>query len=90
MVDAIIAEDVADGKKAGPYTEQPFEFMAVSPLSTVPKGEGVRVVHNLSFPFGGDSVNAGIPPEPLTIGRFDQACDAIVKLGRNVGSSRWT
>lgn len=82
MVDAIIAEDVADDKKAGPFTEQPFEFMAVSPIGTVPKGEGARVVHNLSHPFGGDSVNAGIAPEDLSMGNFQQACDAIVKLGR--------
>ena len=81
LVAEIIAEDVAAGKKAGPFDAQPFEFMAVSPIGAVPKGEGVRAVHNLSHPYGGDSVNAGIPPEPLTIGRFDQATDAVVKLG---------
>ena len=77
----IIAEDVAAGKKAGPFDAPPFEFMAVSPLSAVPKGDSVRVVHDLSYPRNGDSVNAGIPSEPLTIGRFDQATDAVVALG---------
>jgi hypothetical protein len=83
MVDAIIAEDVAAGKKAGPFAEQPFEFMSISPIGTVPKGEGVRVIHNLSHPYwGGDSVNGSIPNEDLSIGRFEDACAAIVKLGR--------
>jgi hypothetical protein len=60
LVAEIIAEDVAAGKKAGPFDAQPFEFMAVSPIGAVAKGEGVRAVHNLSHPYGGDSVNASI------------------------------
>jgi hypothetical protein len=43
--------------------------------------EKIRVIHHLSHPFGGDSINANIEPEPLELGRFDAACDAIRLLG---------
>jgi hypothetical protein len=82
MVTDIIEKDVASGKKAGPFDEPPFEHFTVSPIGAVPKGMKIRVIHHLSFPFGGDSVNASIPHEDLELGRFDEACDAVRTLGR--------
>jgi hypothetical protein len=84
LVAAAIAKDVADGKKAGPFPERPFPFFSVSPIGAVPKGDGIRVIHHLSFPYGLNSIsiNAGIEREPLVLGRFDDACNAIRRAGR--------
>ena len=83
LVGAAIAKDVAAGKKSGPHTQRPFPFFSVSPIGAVPKGvDDIRVIHHLSFPYGGDSINAGIEREPLWLGRFDDACSAIVKARR--------
>ena len=41
----------------------------------------ICVIHHLSFPVGGDSINANIGDKELVLGRFDHACDAIRKLG---------
>ena len=83
LVSAVIAKDVAEGKKSGPWDAQPFDFFTVSPIGAVPKGAGIRVIHHLSFPHGvdSDSINAGIGHEDLKLGSFDQACDAIVLAG---------
>ena len=40
------------------------------------------MIHHLSYPRGGDSVNAGIEDVNVELGRFDQAADYVVKLGR--------
>jgi hypothetical protein len=73
LISEAIAVDVAAGHKRGPFAEPPFEPFHVSPLSGVPKGEngeGIRVIHNLSHPFGGASINAGIEREPYIMQRF--------------------
>ena len=51
-VDKVIAEDVAAGKKAGPFARKPFPRMCISPIGTVPKKNSetaVRVIHHLSL-----------------------------------------
>ena len=55
-VSAIIASDVASGKKAGPFNKVPFKFFSVSPIGAVKKkkSQKIRVIHHLSSPFGGD------------------------------------
>jgi hypothetical protein len=87
MVRDIILADVAAGKKAGPFErieDTGFAHFSYSPIGAVQK-EGswdkIRVIHHLSFPFGGDSINANIRDEELVLGRFDDACDAIRALG---------
>jgi hypothetical protein len=82
-VSAVIASDVAAGKKAGPFDSQPFPVMCVSPIGAVPKhgSSKVRVIHNLSYPFHGDSVNEGIVEEDLTLGSFGQAAQAVREMG---------
>lgn len=84
LVSAAIAKDVKEGKKSGPHAAPPFPFFSVSPIGAVPKGDGVRVIHHLSFPYGANScsINAGIEREPLVLGRFDDACNAIRRAGR--------
>lgn len=83
-VAAIIAADVAAGKKAGPFDAPPFLHFVVSPIGAVPKrtpGE-IRVIHHLSFPHGGDSVNNGIVDVYLELARFGDAARTVVRLGR--------
>jgi hypothetical protein len=82
LVGEQILKDVAEGKKAGPYSHPPFPFFSVSPLGTVPKGDGVRVIHNLSHPWGGNSVNNNIIRQKLLLCRFDEACAFVRRVGR--------
>jgi len=84
MVGVIVRADVAAGKKAGPFDSPPFEHFSYSPIGAVMKGgswDKIRVIHHLSFPFGGDSINASVRDDDLVLGRFDDACDAIRALG---------
>ena len=82
-VNEVITADVASLKKAGPFDRQPFAFFCVSPISAVPKknSEKLRVVHNLSHPFHGDSVNASVWHEYMPISSFGHAARAVVQLG---------
>ena len=83
QISAVIAKDVADGKKAGPFSSPPFPFFSLSPVSAVPKKgtTTMRMVNNLSHPLYGDSINASIQDAPTKIGNFDQASHAIRRLG---------
>jgi hypothetical protein len=83
-VSAVIAADCVAGKKAGPFSELPFPNMFVSPIGAVPKQDSdkIRVIHNLSHPFDGDSVNAGIPSVDEKCARLADATAAIVRTGR--------
>ena len=78
-ITAIIAEDVAAGKKAGPFDTVPFPFMSISPLGAVPKSgsTAIRVIHDLSYPKNGDSVNMCIVDESYHNTRFDDAADRV-------------
>ena len=83
-VTAIIEADCKAKKKAGPFATLPFANLFVSPIGAVPKHNSskVRVIHNLSHPFYGDSVNAGIPSVAESCQRFKDAADAVVRTGR--------
>ena len=92
LISETIATDVAAGYKRGPFDEPPFSPFFVSPLSGVPKGdngEKIRVIHNLSHPFGGDSVNAGIEREEYFMQRFEDAIAAIRRFGRGCWLSKF-
>lgn len=82
QVNNIIEADCKSGKKSGPHDRQPFLIMSVSPIGAVPKKSGkLRVIHHLSFPFGGDSINARTKDIKIELGRFDDAAEAIRMLG---------
>lgn len=82
-IQEVIDADVAAGKKAGPFEEPPLDHFNVSPVGAVPKKNGkIRVIHNLSYPFGGDSVNAGVVDVGYKLSRFGQAARAVRKFGR--------
>lgn len=80
----VIRADVKAGKKAGPFARKPFPAMCISPIGAVPKkdSEKVRVIHHLSFLFGGDSVNASILEVDPSVPHFGHAARAVRKLGR--------
>ena len=85
-VDAVIAKDVRDKKKAGPFEKRPaFPHFSISPIGAVPKknSEKIRVIHHLSYPFGGDSINASVDDSYQPLGSFDQAADAVRAYGRS-------
>lgn len=80
LITAIIKRDVAAHFKAGPFDDPPFDDFVVSPLGAVPKPhskDGVRLIHNLSYPHHGDSINSRISKEAYVLARFDDACAAI-------------
>ena len=83
-VDAVIKADVAAGKKAGPLARPPCPWFVVSPIGAVPKkgSAKIRVIHHLSYPFDGDSVNADVLAVKCELGRFADAARAVVRLGR--------
>jgi hypothetical protein len=92
LISEAIDADVKAGYKVGPFDKPPFESFRVSPLSGVPKGDNgdkIRVIHNLSHPFGGDSVNAGIPREPYLMQCFEDALAGIRRLGRGTLLSKF-
>ena len=82
-ISAVIDADVAALKKAGPFDRAPCDNFVVSPIGAVPKkySEKIRVIHHLSFPFHGDSVNASIREEYLPLQGFASAADAVRALG---------
>ena len=62
----------------GPFPHAPFPNFKVSPLSLREKQEGgkFRLLHNLSYPYDLQSVNANIPPEAATV-HYQNITDAI-------------
>lgn len=84
LVDDVIKADVAAGKKAGPFARKPFPVMCISPIGAVPKKDSVkvRVIHHLSYPHHGDSVNASILDVPQSMPHFGTAARAVRLLGR--------
>lgn len=83
-VSAVIDADVRAGKKAGPFPVKPFAVMCVSPIGAVPKknSQKVRVIHHLSFPHGGDSVNAAVQDVKIQLSKFGHGARAVRRFGR--------
>ncbi len=66
---AIMQDEVQKGRKLGPFSVPPIRQFRCSPVSFVPKKDSskVQLIHNLSHPFGGSSVNSLITPEEAAI-----------------------
>jgi len=81
-VNAVIEADCIANKKAGPFDQQPFKHFSCSPIGAVPKRElgKIRVIHHLSFPRGGDSINASTAEIHHSLGTFDQATAYMIEL----------
>jgi Reverse transcriptase (RNA-dependent DNA polymerase) len=91
-VSDLIAADAIAGKKSGPHDFQPYDNFWMSPIGAVPKKVGVgetqqvtdiRVIHHLSYPFDGESINNNSDDIFVKLGSFDDAINAVVRVGRN-------
>ena len=71
----------------GPYPFPPFQNFITSPLGVVPKRtpNTYRLIHDLSFPKGGISVNSTIPPTHsfVQLETFDHVAALVINCGRN-------
>lgn len=83
-VSKVIADDVLTGKKAGPFDSPPFPFFSASPIGAVPKkgSKKIRVIHHLSYPVGGDSINNSVADKYQPLGDFEAAAEIVRKYGR--------
>ena len=83
-VSKVIDDDAKARKKAGPFDSKPFPRMCISPIGAVPKHgtNKVRVIHHLSYPHHGDSVNAGVVEEHMHLPSFGHAARAVQEMGR--------
>lgn len=83
-----LSRELELGRIAGPFTDQPFPSLVVSPLGIIPKKESGMfwLIHNLSFPAGA-SINDHIPREWCAVryALFDRA----VELVRQTGHRAW-
>ena len=86
-VSKIIGDDVAAGKTAGPFPQPPFSPFSISPIGAVPKkgSDKVRKIHHLSFPRGGDSINANTLDSYQPLQNFQAAADHV----RTAGPGCW-
>ena len=78
IVDKKLDKEIQLGRLWGPLEEPPFSEYVISPLGIRPKktpGE-YRVIHDLSFPYDGRSVNDGIPRDQATV-KYSSVYDAI-------------
>jgi hypothetical protein len=73
--------EIAAGRIVGPFTDPPFTPFHISPLNIRPKKSHnrYRLLHNLSHPYDGNSVNANIPDAQKTV-HYSTVGDAILKL----------
>ena len=81
VTEKLLQVELLAGRLAGPYDQPPFANFHVSPLKLVPKSKNpesptFRLVHNLSHPFRGDSVNSGIPDSKKKV-HYATILDAI-------------
>lgn len=76
-----INTELSAGRIRGPFTSPPIKNFISSPLSIIEKKERnkFRLIHNLSYPYDGTSVNANIPRSASTV-NFSSVGDAINML----------
>ena len=87
VVDKKLNKELSLGRLMGPLEIPPFEDFVISPLGIRAKkapGE-YRVIHDLSFPYDGNSINDGIPRDQATVkyASVYDAIKAILKFGHN-------
>ena len=78
VVDKKLEKELSLGRLMGPLEVPPFENFVISPLGIRAKkapGE-FRVIHDLSFPYNGNSINDGIPRDQATV-KYASIYDAI-------------
>ena len=85
-IDKNIADELAIGRRKGPYTNTPFNNFYSNPLGVVfKKGKSKpRVIHHLSWPrsAANSSVNASIFDFDVKLDAFDKALVAVREIGK--------
>lgn len=83
-IDADMAKQMQLGRRLGPFEQPPFPFFKSNPLGVVFKKGGTkpRVIHHLSWPRNGDSVNASVMEFDVKLRAFDLAIEALRKCGK--------
>ena len=81
VVDDKLSQEAEKGRIAGPFSEAPFKNFKASPLALRPKPESgkFRLLHNLSYPYDLNSVNANIPKEATHV-QYSSIKDAIYRI----------
>jgi hypothetical protein len=84
-VDADIEKECKKHRRHGPHDSPPFPFYRANPLGIVFKKGGAkpRLIHNLSWPRFGDSVNRHITQFEIKLDAFDRAVTMLTLLGKN-------
>lgn len=83
-IDEDLAAEARLGRIAGPFATHPLPNLICSPLGSVAKKNSSkrRRIHHLSWPRGGDSVNAFIEDMACSYQTFDDAVAMVLRLGR--------
>lgn len=83
-IDNDIAKQLALGRRRGPYETAPLPAFRANPLGVVFRraGSKPRVIHHLSWPRDGDSVNASVREFDVRLDAFDRAVSALRTCGR--------
>ena len=77
-----IENELSLGRISGPYDSPPFENFRCFPLGAREKGDSteearkIRMLHNLTFPYDGSSLNENIPKEFTTV-KYASFLDAV-------------
>ena len=86
VVRKYLATEVAQGRKAGPFLQPPFDTLVGSPMGVIEKKRSnpvkFRIIHDLSWPAGA-SVNDHIDPEKFRCfyASFDDAVNLVKRRG---------
>ena len=89
----MVSDEVALKRILGPYDKCPLPGLICSPLNLVPKAGNpgkYRLIHNLTFPYNEDSINANIPGHEAKVEyqKFDVAIKLGLKHGRTAHASK--
>lgn len=84
-IDTDMAKQLLLGRRVGPLEAHPFPFFRSNPLGVVFKrgSQKPRVIHHLSWPRNGSSVNAGMRDFDVKLDAFDRAVKSLRALGPN-------
>ncbi|XP_045587216.2 uncharacterized protein [Procambarus clarkii] len=83
IVGPTLDKELSLGRIVGPFEVPPFENFKCSPIALREKStQGkYRLLHNLSYPYTSESVNANIPPESTTV-TYQSINDAVALVVR--------
>jgi hypothetical protein len=85
-VDKNVADELAAGRRRGPYDVSPFPFFRANPLGVVlKKGKAKpRLIHHLSWPRNGDNVNRYVRRFDVSLPAFDRAVQLLTRMGADL------